>query len=193
MALQPRALCPRHVSGMLGAGAQRHARKRPSRSRCRWSSTGGSTGRAIGTCFASRAAPTRRSWRRCLPGGWARRWIRCCKLTDAQGKLLALNDDYEDKGAPLFTHHADSRLVLTLPATGATTCTWATRSTRGRRVCLPPAGGAAAARFCPARGAFQHHRPGRHAVPDHRVCPAARRFRGRDHPGPTRVRRPDLP
>ncbi|MBI4623415.1 MAG: PPC domain-containing protein, partial [Verrucomicrobia bacterium] len=41
------------------------------------------------------------------------------KLTDATGRQLAFNDDYEDKGAGLTTHHADSRLSVTLPADGA--------------------------------------------------------------------------
>jgi hypothetical protein len=40
------------------------------------------------------------------------------KLTDAAGKVLAVNDDYEDKGAPLLTHQADSRISATLPADG---------------------------------------------------------------------------
>jgi hypothetical protein len=40
-------------------------------------------------------------------------------LTDAAGKRLAFNDDFEDKGAGLTTHHADSYLLVTLPATGA--------------------------------------------------------------------------
>ncbi len=38
------------------------------------------------------------------------------KVTDAAGKQLAVNDDHEDKGAGLATHHADSRLSVTLPA-----------------------------------------------------------------------------
>jgi hypothetical protein len=41
------------------------------------------------------------------------------KLTDAEGKQLAFNDDNEDKAAALLTHHADSRLTSTLPADGA--------------------------------------------------------------------------
>ena len=41
------------------------------------------------------------------------------KLTDAAGKQLAFNDDHEDKGAGLDTHHADSYLMATLPADGA--------------------------------------------------------------------------
>jgi len=40
------------------------------------------------------------------------------KLTDATGRQLAANDDFEDKGAGLITHHADSRLAATLPADG---------------------------------------------------------------------------
>jgi hypothetical protein len=40
------------------------------------------------------------------------------KLTDATGRQLAANDDHEDKGAGLTTHHADSFLSTTLPADG---------------------------------------------------------------------------
>jgi hypothetical protein len=40
------------------------------------------------------------------------------KLTDAKGRQLAFNDDYEDPGAGLETHHADSRILTTLPANG---------------------------------------------------------------------------
>lgn len=40
------------------------------------------------------------------------------KLTDAAGKQLAGNDDYEDKGSGLATHHADSWLRAALPADG---------------------------------------------------------------------------
>jgi len=40
-------------------------------------------------------------------------------LTDATGKPLAFNDDHEDKGSGLNTHHADSYLAVTLPATGS--------------------------------------------------------------------------
>ena len=38
------------------------------------------------------------------------------KLTDSEGKQLAVNDDHEDKGSGLNTHHADSYLTATLPA-----------------------------------------------------------------------------
>jgi hypothetical protein len=40
------------------------------------------------------------------------------RLTDAGGNQLAFNDDHEDKGSGLSTHHADSLLRATLPAGG---------------------------------------------------------------------------
>jgi hypothetical protein len=40
------------------------------------------------------------------------------RLTDANGRQLAMNDDFEDKGAGLTTHQADSYLRATLPADG---------------------------------------------------------------------------
>jgi len=40
------------------------------------------------------------------------------RLTDAQGRQLAFNDDHEDKGAGLNTHYADSLLTATVPADG---------------------------------------------------------------------------
>lgn len=40
------------------------------------------------------------------------------KVTDAAGKVLAYNDDHEDAGSGLNTHHADSYLTLELPADG---------------------------------------------------------------------------
>jgi hypothetical protein len=40
------------------------------------------------------------------------------RLTDATGNQLALNDDCDDPGAGLETHHADSRIAATLPANG---------------------------------------------------------------------------
>jgi hypothetical protein len=40
------------------------------------------------------------------------------KLTDAAGKVLAFNDDQEDRGQGLMTHHADSRIQTTLPRDG---------------------------------------------------------------------------
>jgi len=43
------------------------------------------------------------------------------ELTDADGKQLAFNDDYEDKAVGMTTHHADSRLSITLPTDGTYT------------------------------------------------------------------------
>jgi len=40
------------------------------------------------------------------------------RLTDAKGRQLAFNDDHEDKGSGLNTHHADSLITATLPAKG---------------------------------------------------------------------------
>jgi len=40
------------------------------------------------------------------------------RLTDANGREVAFNDDYKDEGTPLITHHADSRLSATLPTSG---------------------------------------------------------------------------
>jgi len=40
------------------------------------------------------------------------------KLTDASGNQLAYNDDHEDKGSGLNTHHADSYFIATLPVAG---------------------------------------------------------------------------
>jgi hypothetical protein len=40
------------------------------------------------------------------------------KLTDAKGHLLAWNDDHEDPGSGVNTHHADSYLLAKLPAAG---------------------------------------------------------------------------
>jgi len=40
------------------------------------------------------------------------------RLADAAGRVVAINDDCEDKGAGLTTHHADSRLQVVLPADG---------------------------------------------------------------------------
>jgi hypothetical protein len=40
------------------------------------------------------------------------------KLTDANGKILAFNDDREDLGSGVNTHHADSYITAKLPADG---------------------------------------------------------------------------
>ena len=40
------------------------------------------------------------------------------KITDATGRILGFNDDYEDAGFGVNTHHADSYLTAELPADG---------------------------------------------------------------------------
>ncbi|MEI8341688.1 MAG: hypothetical protein WCH43_09165, partial [Verrucomicrobiota bacterium] len=40
------------------------------------------------------------------------------KVTNAAGRQIAFNDDFEDKGTGLQTHGADSRLIFTAPANG---------------------------------------------------------------------------
>ncbi|HBO45654.1 MAG TPA: peptidase, partial [Planctomycetaceae bacterium] len=40
------------------------------------------------------------------------------RLIDDEGRVIGVNDDQEDKGQGLMTHHADSRLLCTLPRTG---------------------------------------------------------------------------
>ncbi len=40
------------------------------------------------------------------------------RLTDSSGKQIAANDDFEDKGAGLTTHQADSRISVKLPQDG---------------------------------------------------------------------------
>lgn len=40
------------------------------------------------------------------------------KVLDSQGRVLALNDDSEDLGAGIHTHHADSYVIVALPADG---------------------------------------------------------------------------
>ena len=40
------------------------------------------------------------------------------RLTDAAGKQLAVNDDFEDKGQGLLTHQADSRICFKFPSKG---------------------------------------------------------------------------
>lgn len=40
------------------------------------------------------------------------------EITDSNGKRLAVNDDYEDVGSALLTHHADSYIRFTVPSNG---------------------------------------------------------------------------
>jgi hypothetical protein len=40
------------------------------------------------------------------------------RITDATGRILVMNDDHEDKGSGLSTHHADSYLAFDFPSNG---------------------------------------------------------------------------
>ena len=51
-------------------------------------------------------------------GGSIPRWIPCSSSPTPAGKLLAFNDDHEDPESGLNTHHADSYLMVKLPADG---------------------------------------------------------------------------
>ena len=55
------------------------------------------------------------------------------RLTDAAGQEVASNDDYEDKGMPLLTHHADSRILAALPGLGTYTVRVADAQRKGGR------------------------------------------------------------
>ena len=66
---------------------------------------------------------------------WARRLgsplDSALTLTDAAGRQLAFNDDYEDKASGLNTHHADSYLRATLPKDGSYVLRLADRQGKG--------------------------------------------------------------
>ena len=82
------------------------------------------------------------------------------KLTDAAGKLLAFNDDHEDLGSGVNTHHADSYLMAKLPADGTYYVHLGdTARNGGEEYRLPPAHQRAAAGFRAARRALQHQPP----------------------------------
>ena len=61
--------------------------------------------------------------RRMVAEIWARRLNSpldsVLKITDAEGKVIAINDDHEDKGSGVITHHADSWVSFTLPTNKA--------------------------------------------------------------------------
>ena len=106
------------------------------------------------------------------------------KLTDAAGKQLAFNDDYEDKGAGLITHHADSYLRPRCPPTAPTIFTWATRSSKGGPEY------AYRLRISPPRPDFELrvvpssiNARGRRRRADHRLRPAEGRLRRRHRAG----------
>jgi hypothetical protein len=106
------------------------------------------------------------------------------KLTDAAGKQLAFNDDYEDKGSGLNTHHADSYFSTVLPTNGTYYLWLGDAQHKGRPgIQLPSAPQSAAARFRAAGCAVQPQRPRRRERSAHRLCVAQGRVHQPDHPG----------
>ena len=61
------------------------------------------------------------------------------KVTDATGKVLAFNDDNQDAGSGVNTHHADSHLMVTLPADGSYFVHLGDTTRSGGRIRLPVA------------------------------------------------------
>ncbi len=121
-------LVSNRVPFALDDTAGKHRRQNPtttgrlrSKSSFRSSSTDGSTARVMWMCtqFTGRAGET------VVAEITARRLDSSLdsfiKLTGPDGKLLAFNDDREDPGSGLNTHHADSYVMARLPAEGSTT------------------------------------------------------------------------
>ena len=149
MGLQPRAVRRRHAAGVPGKGAERRSR-RTAQPVTLPVIVNGRIDRPDDCGRVPLRGPRRRGDRRrgLRPPAGLARWIRVLKLTDAAGQQLALNDDHEDKGAGLTTHHADSWLRATLPADGTYYLHLGDVAAQGRPgVRLPPADQPAAARF----------------------------------------------
>ncbi|MCX7818999.1 MAG: PPC domain-containing protein [Kiritimatiellae bacterium] len=53
------------------------------------------------------------------------------RIADAAGREIAANDDFNDKGAGLVTHQADSRIEVTMPSNGVYTVTVADAQGKG--------------------------------------------------------------
>ena len=70
------------------------------------------------------------------------------KVTSADGKIIALNDDHFDAASGMNTDHADSYLMVKLPADGKYFIHLGdTTATGGKGVCLPAPDQPAATRF----------------------------------------------
>ena len=68
------------------------------------------------------------------------------ELIDPAGTRVAFNDDFEDKGAGLVTHQADSYLMAKLPSSGTYVAAPVGHAAQGRsRVCVPAPGQRSAA------------------------------------------------
>ena len=104
------------------------------------------------------------------------------RVTDAAGKVVAYNDDNEDAGSGVNTHHADSYAMFELPADGTYFVHLGDVARQGGRgVWLSPADQRPAARLRAPRGALQpgvarqvDQRAGRPRAPQGRVRRADR-------------------
>ena len=106
------------------------------------------------------------------------------KLTDADGRQLAFNDDYGDKGIRL--EHASRRFLPHRRFARQRRLLFISRRcpAQGRPgIWLPPAHKRAAARLRFARRAFQRQCPHRRIRAHHRIFLAKRRFFRRDYAG----------
>ena len=82
------------------------------------------------------------------------------KVTGADGKIIALNDDHFDAASGLNTDHADSYLMVKLPADGKYFIHLGDTRRHGRKgVCLPAPDQPAAARFRVAFDPFPNRHP----------------------------------
>ena len=97
------------------------------------------------------------------------------KLTDATGKVLAFNDDHEDIGSGMNTHHADSYLTAKLPADGIYYVHLGdTARNGGEEYAYRLRISAAAAGFRIARGALQRQPPQQERAPTSASMSSAR-------------------
>ena len=102
------------------------------------------------------------------------------RLVDAKGREIVANDDAEDRGAGLQTHHADSRIQVKLPAGGTYYLQVSDAQRKGGseyayrlRISKPMPG------FRTTRDTFEHRRAGRSGHAAGGVCAASRRVRWR--------------
>ena len=149
---QPRALRAGHAAGMFRERTQQRPASCPESGRCPSSSTAASIGPDDWDVFQF----TGKAGETIVAEVTARRLDSpldsVLKLTDANGKLLAFNDDHEDPEAG--RQHAPRRFLphgQTARRRDLLRPPGRYRPARRRRVCLPPADQRAAARFRVAR------------------------------------------
>ena len=74
--------------------------------------------RTTGTCSSSPAVPARRSSRRSRPAGSIRRWIPCSSSPTRPARCWRSTTITKTSAPGVNTHHADSYLMVKLPADG---------------------------------------------------------------------------